>query len=106
MNNVMKIFMDAKMQPLGEAAIQVSFGDKIDPQLCLCARALAAELEQNPFPGLKELEVSYTGVAVFFEPIILSKEKLEKANPELSHSYQVVENHIKTLLKKNQVVGS
>ncbi|MDD4321429.1 MAG: 5-oxoprolinase subunit PxpB [Acidaminococcaceae bacterium] len=100
MNNVMKIFMEAKMQPLGEAAIQVSFGDRIDPQLCLCARALAAELEKNPFPGLKELEVSYTGVAVFFEPLILIREKIEKANPELSHSYQVVENYIKTLLKK------
>ena len=100
MDNVKKIFIGAKMQPLGEAAIQVSFGEKIDPQLCLCARALATALEKNPFPGLKEFEVSYTGVAVFFDPVILSKEKLEKTNPELSHSYQVVENYINNLLTK------
>lgn len=98
--NVMKILLGAKMQPLGETAIQVSFGEKIDPQLCICARALAAELEQNPFSGLKELEVSYTGVAVFFEPLVLRREKLEKINPELSHSYQVVENYINKLLTK------
>jgi len=98
--NLMKILLGAKIQPLGEAAIQVSFGEKIDPQLCICARALAAELEKTPFLGLKEVEVSYTGVAVFFEPLILSREKLEKANPELSHSYQVVENYINNLLKK------
>lgn len=100
MENLMKILLGAKIQPLGEAAIQVSFGEKIDPQLCICARALAAELEKTPFLGLKEVEVSYTGVAVFFEPLILSREKLEKANPELSHSYQVVENYINNLLKK------
>ena len=55
----------AKILPVGEAALMVSFGDVIAPELLNCSRALTQALEENPFPGIYEFEASYTGVTIF-----------------------------------------
>lgn len=98
MDNITEILKQAKIQPLGEAAVQVSFGDKIDPQLSRCARALGSELEKSGLAGIKECEVGYTGVAVFYDPLLLGKEKLAHQDPELSYSFQVISERVRKIL--------
>ena len=62
-----------RFQPIGEAAFMVSFGDAIHPEILRCASALVEALKDHPFPGLREVEASYTGVTVFYDPLILSR---------------------------------
>jgi len=97
-DNIDELLKNAKIQPLGEAAVQVSFGETINPQYSSCARALAAELDRQAIPGIKECEVGYTGVAIFYEPLLLRQTKLENADANLSHSFQVISKLVRQTL--------
>jgi inhibitor of KinA len=91
----------AEFLPVGETGLMVSFGHIIDPDILHCASALVSQLEKHPFPGLGEFEASYTGVTMFFDPLVLAKEPLPGQDmPEMSHAYQVVTAKVKELLAK------
>lgn len=68
MNKAEDYLQAAQIHPVGEAAIMVSFGNVINPELLRCARALVKALEEDPFPGIQEFEASYTGVTIFYDP--------------------------------------
>ena len=78
----------AQIRPVGEGALMVSFGNTIDPEILRCARALVTELEQHPFPGLLEFEASYTGVTVFYDPLVLARESSLPEDHWLSKGYR------------------
>lgn len=98
MDNIEELLKNAKLQPLGEAALQVTFGEKIDPRFSRCARALATEIDKRALPAILETEVGYTGVAIFYDPMLLRKEKIEASDPNLSHSFQVIAKLVKEIL--------
>ena len=105
MDNIEDLLKNAKIQPLGEAALQVSFGETINPQYSRCARSLAAELDKRALPGIKEAEVGYTGVAIFYDPLLLRKEKVANEDPNLSHSFQVISNLVREILTNLKLSG-
>ena len=78
----------AQIRPVGEGALMVSFGSTIDPEILRCARAMVTELEQHPFPGLLEFEASYTGVTVFYDPLVLARESSLPEDQWLSKGYR------------------
>lgn len=57
--------------PLGEAALSVSFGHAISPDIHRHVRALGEYLEKNPFPGFIENILSYTAVTVMYDPFFV-----------------------------------
>jgi inhibitor of KinA len=87
-----------RIQPIGEAAFMVSFGDKIDPGILRCASALVAALKAHPFPGLKEVEASYTGVTVFYDPLVLSRGSHLAEDTRLSKGYREARARVEALL--------
>jgi len=56
------------MQPLGDAAVRLWFGDASDPGTRLRLRAFAAWLAQADVPGVTEWVPAYETVAVFYRP--------------------------------------
>lgn len=54
--------------PLGEAGLLVRFGSAIRPDIHRCVKALVDQLDRHPFPGLIETVISYTSLAVYYDP--------------------------------------
>ena len=88
-----------RFQPIGEAAFMVSFGDAIHPEILRCASALVEALKDHPFPGLREVEASYTGVTVFYDPLILSRTSHLAEDSRLSKGYREAKACVEALLK-------
>jgi inhibitor of KinA len=64
-------FLDA-----GEAALSIEFGDSVDAQINARVLALDAGLRRAAPEGLIESIPTYRALLVFYEPLVLSREKL------------------------------
>jgi len=54
--------------PLGDSALLVRFGDRIESDLIEWVHATARVLERRPFPGYRESVPSYASLAVHYDP--------------------------------------
>lgn len=93
----------AQIRPVGEAAVMVSFGDIVDPDLFYCAQAFSEALEKEPFPGLQEFESSYTGVTVFYDPLVLAQHSSLPEDGVLSKGYREAKARLEALLQKAKI---
>lgn len=64
---------DFKIKPLGETGLLVKFGDNISPDIHRKIRSLASYLEKHPFAGMQECVISYTSLAVYYNPFIVRR---------------------------------
>lgn len=64
------------MKPLGETGLLVNFGDVISPEIHQQIKMLADYLEANPFVGMQEYVISYTSVAIYYNPFTVRKNAL------------------------------
>ena len=60
--------LPADFTRLGERAVLIDFGNRIDPDLNKKVMALCRWLKDHPFPGFIEAVPAYASAAVFFEP--------------------------------------
>ncbi|MST56629.1 5-oxoprolinase subunit PxpB [Pyramidobacter sp. SM-530-WT-4B] len=60
--------MEAKILPAGETCLFVDFGEVIDLAVNGRVQALARELSERPFRGMKELVPTYRSLSVYFDP--------------------------------------
>lgn len=98
MNNLEKILHSARILPLGEAAVQVYFGDKIDPDILRVVRTVGEALQAHPLPGVKEVEGAYTGIALFYDPLPLQHLPVTNEDKNEAHGFQVVKEHIEKII--------
>ena len=89
----------AKIRPVGEGGLMVSFGNAIEPAILQCARAMLTELEAHPFPGMLECEASYTGVTIFYDPLEVARSVDLPEDPVLSKGYRAVSGSVDNILK-------
>lgn len=61
---------DAVWTPLGDMAVVVQFGDRIDRAILRRVWALMDDLEQRPVSGMIECVAAYTTVTVFFDLLV------------------------------------
>ncbi len=61
------------IMPLGEAGILVRFGDAINPEVHCRVKTLADYLDRHPFSGMVESVISYTSLAVYYNPFIVRR---------------------------------
>ncbi|WP_432748776.1 5-oxoprolinase subunit PxpB [Pectinatus frisingensis] len=61
------------IKPLGETGLIIIFGDEINPQIHKNVKNLSDYIDKHPFPGLCEYTISYTSVAVFYNPFTVKK---------------------------------
>jgi KipI family sensor histidine kinase inhibitor len=54
--------------PVGDAALALELGDRIDPDLAARVRGLDAALRERPFPGLVECVPTQRSLLVLFDP--------------------------------------
>jgi KipI family sensor histidine kinase inhibitor len=59
----------ASLAPLGDAALLVTLGDRVDTALAARVRALAARLRAAPPAGVHEVVPAYAALAVYYDPL-------------------------------------
>jgi inhibitor of KinA len=59
--------------PLGDSAITIELGNRIDESLNQQALAIRQWLLAHPFQGLKDSLVGYSSVTVYYNPIVVTK---------------------------------
>jgi len=64
--------VEAKIVPLGDAAVTVQFGETISRKTHERVRQLADYLELHPFAGMIEYVPSFLSVAVYYDPFVLA----------------------------------
>lgn len=55
------------IQPLGETALTISFGQSVSLPLHHKVRELGAYIDQHPYPGIREYILSYTSVTIMYD---------------------------------------
>ena len=88
--------MEFKIKPLGETGLLVNFGDTISPEIHRKIKTLADYLQMHPFVGMQEYVISYTSVAVYYNPFIVRKNAL----PRDKSALQIVIKTIKDYIQK------
>src|SRR5258705_8948749 len=61
-----------EISPLGDAAVLIRLGDRIDEATHLRVRALSLHLGRHPFPGMIEQVPAYSTIAVYYDPLAFS----------------------------------
>ena len=64
-----------RIRPVGDAAVIVEFGDRIDPEINRLVHGLAARLRQEPPAGLGEAVPTYCTLLVHYDPFVLGYEQ-------------------------------
>lgn len=83
------------IQPLGDAALIVNFGEGISPTLHKKVQNLKYALEKNPFKGFIEAVPAYNTITVYYQPFIVYKSYPEKEN---TTSFQKVSLFIQKII--------
>ncbi|AMR26318.1 kinase inhibitor [Hymenobacter psoromatis] len=88
-----------RLYPLGDAAVVLELGQRIDPATHRLLQALARLLDQSPLPGLREYVPAFTTLTVYYDPWQLSQ------NPENS-PYDQVASYLQSLLPAAQAAAA
>ena len=62
-----------QLYPLGDTAIVLLFGEEIEETVFTRIRAVAAYLDQHPFPGMIEYVPAYTTITIYYDPWLISE---------------------------------
>lgn len=85
------------IEPVGDAAIVIRFGSEIEYRTHRKVQMLSNYLTQNSFNGFIECIPSYTGVTVFYDPLLVEKSHAYKAG-QIFSPYKIVRSIIEDLL--------
>ena len=58
-----------RLAPLGDSAITVEFGNKIDPHINACVIAFAATVTQQAWTGIRDIVPTYRSVTIYFDAL-------------------------------------
>jgi inhibitor of KinA len=61
---------------LGDSCISIGFDEKIDPAINARCVAMAASLEQQARPGIRDIVPTYNAVTVHFDPLQIDRKAL------------------------------
>lgn len=59
--------------PLGDAAITIDFGNRIDEKINETVLSLFRAFQKNPLPGMIEAVPAYSSLGIFYDPMQLKK---------------------------------
>lgn len=71
-----EILKDTNVFPLGDTAMVVQFGEKINADTHNLVHRFCSWLEQHPFHGLVEYVPAFTNVTLFYNPLIIRFEEI------------------------------
>jgi len=70
-----------ELHPLGDCGILIRLGERIDEEVHQQVAALSAHLDEHRFPGMLEQVPAFTSVAVYYDPVAVSRQPLEGGAP-------------------------
>ncbi|PAK54276.1 5-oxoprolinase subunit PxpB [Paenibacillus sp. 7541] len=82
-----------EIYPYGESAVRIEFGKGIDPEINRKVRALTANLESEPFPGMIECVSAFTSVTVFYD--LLAVRNMASPLSESQSAYEIVSDLVR-----------
>lgn len=71
--------MDVDIQPFGDQAARVQFGDALSAETCRAIGAFCRSLARRPLAGVVEWVPAYVSVAVFYQPLEIEYSALHDA---------------------------
>ncbi len=90
-----------KIYPLGDAALTVDFGSRIDEAINKQVLARFYDLQQNPFPAMFEAVPAYASITIFYDP-----HKIKRIfNPAIGSAYEWMKTQTENWLKQDIQVG-
>ena len=75
----------------GDSAVTVEFGQKIDPEVCGMIQTFCKKLQQEPIRGITEVLPTFRSLTVFYDPMIISYNKLVRSLKKKSASLSALE---------------
>lgn len=70
--------------PAGDAALLMTLGDEISPEVNARVRSLARAIERRPIRGLREAVIAYATLLVYYDPLAISFEQAREHLMELA----------------------
>jgi KipI family sensor histidine kinase inhibitor len=88
-----------RYQPLGDSALNIQFGDQIDPEINRRVHAFAESIQREPLNGIIECVPTYCDLLVHYDPLVLSHHALIEwleaqaiiTNPQLPITNRLIE---------------
>jgi KipI family sensor histidine kinase inhibitor len=62
--------------PLGDSALNIQFGDQIDPDINQRVHAFAEAIQREPLNGIIECVPTYCALLIHYDPLVLSHQNL------------------------------
>ena len=81
---------DFIIKPLGETGLLVKFGNEISPEIHSKIQSLASYLEKHPFTGMQEYVISYTSVAVYYNPFVVRQRLAQTFSQKDKSAFAIV----------------
>lgn len=75
--------LQLKINPLGDSAVRVQFGDEISPEINQKVRSFSLLLEEEKIRGIIEWIPTYTAVTLFYDPYMITYYRIVKKIEEL-----------------------
>ncbi|WP_246132073.1 5-oxoprolinase subunit PxpB [Paenibacillus hemerocallicola] len=94
---------EAALHPLGDSALLIRFGERIEPGSTGKVRAAVRKLEAKPFPGFIEAVPSYAALAVYYDPWIVYRSLRYKRADAEEAVYEAVCDTVRSLLASQSV---
>ena len=66
------------LSPLGDSAIVITFGNGMEYSVHKKIKLLKDLLEDEPFAGFIECVPAYTNLTVFYDPLVIYKDRKQK----------------------------
>ncbi|MCL1631408.1 5-oxoprolinase subunit PxpB [Sporolactobacillus sp. CPB3-1] len=76
-----------RIEPFGDQAVRVRFGDQIAPHIQLSIQRLTLQVDRDPFPGFIEYVPAYTNVVFYYNPV----EVIKRGKKERTAQQQVMD---------------
>lgn len=85
-----KLYSEPVFRISGDQGLIMEFGDTISPLIHKIVRTMILAMDQNPMDGVVEYMPTYRAIAVHYNPLITSFERLKSSLLELSANLQEV----------------
>lgn len=92
---VNKHMPETEIYPISESAVTVRFGTVINSLANQKVKALARNIEKNPFKGFIECTPAFTSVTVFYDVLLVHQAQGEKSRSPYQFVHAFLENIVK-----------
>ncbi|MDM5358506.1 5-oxoprolinase subunit PxpB [Peribacillus sp. RS7] len=88
------------LSPLGDSAIVITFGNGMEYSIHKNIKLFMDSLAEEPFPGFIECVPAFTNLTVFYDPLVIYKDRKQNSETENISPYEVVRSILELKLQE------